>query len=269
MGRSGQIGQETGLFAEERRRRILETLDADSRVLVNDLSARFGVSAATLRNDLKELERGGLLRRTHGGAVRVESAIAEHTADVALTEHLSAKVAIGRAAAQLVGDGDTILCDSGSTTFELVRALGGRRGVTVITNDFTIAAEAERTLVDGSIVMLGGTVRRGFHYTIGPETVEALRRLAAPTAFLAASAFSFERGFTVHTLALSLFKQALIERSERHVMLIDSTKLGTYTTARFADLCDMSDLIVDDRISGDDARSIREAEGGPRLVVAE
>ncbi|AEB07058.1 transcriptional regulator, DeoR family [Coriobacterium glomerans PW2] len=256
------------LFAEERRNRILELLASESRVLVGDLSMRFGVSPATLRNDLRDLDAAGLLRRTHGGAVVREAVAVEQPADTAFAEHQEAKIAIGARAAQLVRDGETIFCDSGSTTFEFVRALASRRGITLITNDYAIASEAERLLPDCSINLLGGSVRNGFHYTTGSSAIDALMRFSAPLAFLAASAFSFERGFTVHTTDLSNFKRRMIERSERCVMLMDSSKIGTFTTVTFAELSDVSELVTDGRISSSDRLRFESCGESPIITIA-
>ena len=261
--------REKNLFAEERRERILDTLASDSRVLVNDLSERFGVSSATLRNDLRELEGAGLLRRTHGGAVAMESQAIEHSAEQALSEHEAAKAAIGRAAAAQVHDGEIVLCDSGSTTIEFVRALSGRHGLTIVTNDYTIAAEVERLLSDCTTVLLGGVVRPGFHYTMGFPTIESLSHLSAPVAFIAASAFSFERGFSVHTLDLASFKRTMISRAERRVVLLDSSKFNQFTTVSFADLQDIDEIITDSDIPDDVRARIESMDNGPKLTIAE
>lgn len=260
--------QERGLFAEERQQRILAILSERSRVLVNELSEYFGVSTATLRNDLRELEQEGKLRRTHGGAVAIESRIPEQLAEAAISEHHNAKQAIGKAAAELVHDDDVLFCDSGSTTLEFIRALAGRRNLTIITNDFLIASESERVITQSNIIFLGGSVRTGFHYTVGSATIDTLSCLSAPTAFLATSAFSFERGFSIHTLDLALFKQMLIDRSEQHIMLLDSSKIGAFTTVNFAQLSDISTLIVDDFISEKDRIRLEDTEDGPNIIIA-
>ncbi len=266
---SSASSTDRNLFAEERRQRILDELNQSGRILVNDLSDRFGVSSATLRNDLRDLEAAGLLQRTHGGAVPAprDSIMAEHSAEAALSENQPAKVAIGRRAAELVHDGDTLFCDSGSTTIELVRACAGKRGLTIITNDYCIAAEAEHLIPDVTITLLGGNVRDGFHYTMGSMTVQMLSKLSAPTAFLAASAFSSERGFTVHTLDLASFKHMMLKRSERHVVLMDSSKFDHFTTATYADLSDMDMLITDAGISEGDRQLIERHPNGPQLVI--
>lgn len=256
------------LFAEERRRRILEMLSRDSRVLVSDLAERFGVSQATLRNDLRELEAAGLLRRTHGGAVAVDSLVTEPSADAAQSVNGSAKVAIGRRAAELVHEGDVIFCDSGSTTAELVRQLPPMSDLTIITNDFNVALMAERRLAGCSIVFIGGTVRNGFHYTTGSVAVERVGRLFASTAFVAANAFSFERGFTTHAVEVAAYKRKLIEHAEKTCMLMDSSKVGTVAMVTFAQLGDVSVLVTDSGITEADRHRILQAEDAPKLVIA-
>ena len=262
-------GDTRRLFAEERRRKILDAVSRDSHVLVNELSEQFGVSTATLRSDLRALEAENLLKRTHGGAVAVDAIAVEHSADQALLERTSAKQLIGRAAAELVHDGDTLFCDSGSTTVDLVRALTGRNYLTVITNDYTVAAEAERNLPNSSIVLLGGVLRNGFHYTMGAATVDSVSRLSASLAFIATSAFSFERGFSVHTLDLAAFKRKIIERADRSVVLMDSSKFDTFAMASYAELDDISALVTDSGISEKNRELI--AANAPELefIVAE
>ena len=254
------------LFAEERRRRILDMLSSDSRVLVSDLSERFGVSAATLRNDLRDLEGAGLLRRTHGGAVSIETKAVELSADIAQAENSNAKSAIGRAAAARIEEGDVIFCDSGSTTVEMVRALPALQDLTIITNDATIVFEAEQRLPSCRIIALGGIVRNGFHYTMGAVTVDQVSRLSATKAFVASSAFSFDRGFSTHTVDLSLFKRKLIERSHEAYVLMDASKFGTFATSTFAALDEVDALITDSGIDGK-VRALID-ESGTELVVA-
>ena len=179
----------------------------------------------------------------------LEELARERPADAALNENKGAKEAIGRTAAGLVSKGDTLFCDSGSTTLELVRALPPLEGITLITNDIKIALEAESRLTQPNIILLGGRIRNGFHYAMDAGTIASAATLCAPLAFIAASAFSFELGFTVHTGELAMFKRQILERSERAVALLDASKLGAYTTASFATPGDFDALIVDAGIS--------------------
>lgn len=255
------------LFAEERRQRIVDTVSKESRVLVSDLSERFGVSQATLRNDLRNLEAANLLKRTHGGAVSLEVVAHEEPADAAITVNRTAKELIGAKAASFVGEGDVIFCDSGTTTLEMIRALPPLEGLTVITNDYKIALSAENRLKNPRIVLLGGTVRNGFHYALDSSTIDSASTLSATIAFIAASAFSFDRGFSVHTVDLANFKRVLINRSEKRVALIDSSKLGCYTTATFAQLDDFDALVCDRGMSEADEKAMRMTAPNLRLEL--
>ena len=154
---------EQTLYLEERHDAILRLLDEKASVRVSDLSDRFGVSSATIRKDIKALERLGKLRRTHGGAIRIAPNDTEVRFDAAQAVAHREKVRIGRAAAKFVADGDTILVQSGTTCLELVRALEGKRDLTLITCDMAIAMEAEAKLVDSCIILIGGVLRVGYH----------------------------------------------------------------------------------------------------------
>lgn len=260
--------RDRNLFAEERRRRIVDMLSRESRVLVSDLSKHFGVSTATLRNDLRDLEAAGLLRRTHGGAMALETPVIEHAADVAQSEHNGAKTAIGHVAASLVEPGDVIFLDSGSTTLELIRAIDETPGLTFITNDATHVLAIESRLSGCNIVQLGGTVRNGFHYTIGAATVDQARRLSATKAFIATNAFSIERGFSTHSIELTAYKRTMIERSRQTIVLMDSSKFGTFAASTFAALDDIDTLVTDSGIPDATRARIEGIEDGPDLITA-
>lgn len=261
------LEDDKNLFAEERRKRIVDTVSKESRVLVSDLSERFGVSQATLRNDLRNLEAANLLKRTHGGAVSLEVVAREKPADAAITVNRTAKELIGAEAAKFVSDGDVIFCDSGSTTLEMVRALPALEDITILTNDYKIALSAENRLKSPRIVLLGGTVRNGFHYALDSSTIDGASMLSATIAFVAASAFSFDRGFSVHTMDLANFKRVLIDRSEKRMLLLDSSKMGCYTTATFAQLDDFDAMVCDRGMSREDEQTIRETVPSLRLEL--
>ena len=164
--------QKTTLFAEERRRRIVERVNEKKTVSVDELCLLFGVSPATIRTDLNELSDAGLLCRTHGGAVSVQGVSYENLSRSVVT-NISAKQAIAEKALELIFDRDTVLLDAGSTTMELARLLKKRNGLTVIVNDLAIASVLENT-TDATVVFLGGVLRRGIHSCVGPIAEQAL-----------------------------------------------------------------------------------------------
>ena len=117
MNKSG----EDGMFAEERKHMIVDLVNKNIKTTVNNLCEEFSVSPATIRNDLRELEEAGLLKRTHGGAISNIKANYEPNAYQKEIEHVNEKKAIAKRAAQYVHEGDTIALDTGTTTFELAK----------------------------------------------------------------------------------------------------------------------------------------------------
>ncbi|HEV3484180.1 MAG TPA: DeoR/GlpR family DNA-binding transcription regulator, partial [Vicinamibacterales bacterium] len=126
------------MFAEERKQQILAALQRDPAVRVVDLGRAFQVSVASIRRDLADLERSGLLKRTHGGAVSNRLALAEPSLAEKKDRHQAEKEAIATVAAALVQPGDTIFLDSGSSTRAIALELRHRRGMTVVTNALNI-----------------------------------------------------------------------------------------------------------------------------------
>ena len=169
------------LFAEERKSRIIELLNENSKLVVPDLCDYFEVSPATIRNDLRELENGGLLKRTHGGAILNTKTGYELNSYQKGVKNLAAKQAIARYAVNLVDDGDTIAIDTGTTTLEFAKLLAGKNGITAVVNDIGIAKQLEENS-DTNIILTGGILRRNFHCTIGPIAQKALEGLSVDKA---------------------------------------------------------------------------------------
>ncbi|MDR3050198.1 MAG: DeoR/GlpR family DNA-binding transcription regulator [Oscillospiraceae bacterium] len=255
---------ERTLFTEGRRERILALLDAQANLRVAELCQRFGVSAATIRSDLRALARSGRLHRTHGGAMTLFKAGFEPTPQIKQGHHLTEKQRIAKFAATLVEEGDTVALDAGSTTMELARALCERKGLTVVTYDVEIATYLDARS-DAAVYLAGGQLRKGFNMATGAMTVSAIRSLNVDIAFLGANAFSMEKGFTTPKSELVEVKQALIAIANRSVALVDSGKLGRASFLKFADPRDVDMLVTDSGVPGKMADAIRE--GGLSLRV--
>lgn len=145
------------LFAEERKKEILDLLEKQNKVFVPDLCDFFNVSPATIRTDLRILDNEGLLKRTHGGAVKLSKATYEPTSDFKLSQKSEEKKKIAEYAIQLIENSDTIALDTGTTTLELAKLLPSKHGLTVITNDIAIATFLEQNS-DAKVIMLGGII---------------------------------------------------------------------------------------------------------------
>jgi DeoR family fructose operon transcriptional repressor len=268
MGKSKETHSSNGqLFAEERKSIILSKIDEGAKVLVQDLSEYFDVSQATIRTDLRELEKLGMLVRTHGGAIPTGKARLElNTAQKEVTRR-EEKKRIAREALNHVDDGDTIAIDTGTTTFEFADTLSVRRDLTVVTNDIRIAANLEEK-TDHHIILIGGAVRKGFHCTIGTKALEALRDINVDKAFLAANAFAFDSGFSTPSIEHAEIKNRMREMSLKTFMLMDSDKIGKIAFYTFAGAGDIDVFITDSGIAGNAAESIRAMAEGLELILA-
>lgn len=239
------------IYLEERRDAILSMLESDEVVRIADLSERFHVSPATIRKDMRSLEREGLIRRTHGGAIKPQRDH-EMKLEMAAVSACDEKARIGRAAAELVHDNDILFVQAGTTCRQFVRALKGKRHLTLFVSDFEIAMDIERLLPDSEIVFIGGSVRAGYHYTHGTEAIRQLLTYRIPTAFMCTNAFTFDIGFSTHKLGQANWLQAQAQVTTRHVMMLDSSKFGVSAPYGAFGLRDIDCLVTD---SGMDERT--------------
>lgn len=252
-----KINEQTPLFAEERREQIVQLLDARSKILVPELCEHFQVSPATIRTDLRDLESEGRLRRTHGGAIPIGKAGFEMEPKVKQVEHIGEKMRIAAKAAELIEDGDTIALDTGSTTFELAKRLVDRANLTIVTTDLEIARLLENHS-DASVILIGGAVRRGFHCTMGPMAVSSLSGLNVDKAFMAANAFSIDKGFTTPNFENVEVKKMMLSIAAESIMLMDSSKIGRISFIKFADMTEIDRLITDTGLNKKTLKTLEE-----------
>ena len=239
------------LYAEQRRNRIMEMVRTEGQVTVNDLCDLFQVSATTIRIDLTELERKGLLERTHGGAIPVQNARFELTSSEKSSKNISAKIAIASEAMAFIHEGASIAIDTGTTGMELARQLAasGIPQLTVVTNDFVTAACLEQ-MESCQVVLLGGMVRPGFHCTTGTAVIRQLSELYIDTFFAATNGIDFTRGLSTPAQEIATIKQSMIAVSKRTILLADHSKFNTNAFCKFADISDV-DVIISDQLKPD------------------
>ncbi len=253
------------MFAEERRQQIVELLRRAGKVTVDDLITRFGVSAPTIRADLSLLEKQGLLRRTHGGALPVESTLYEPPYSIREMKNLAEKRAIARVAASLVQDEETVLLDAGTTTFEVAVQLKQRRGLKVVTNSLSIALELmERK--DMEVVLLGGTVQPARRALLGELALHALEMLYVDHAFLSFNGVDLQAGYTSVDFEAAAVKRKMMQHARQVIVVADHAKLGQVAFAQVAPIGAAHVLIVDSGASPDVLRAIEET--GVRVLVA-
>jgi DeoR family transcriptional regulator of aga operon/DeoR family fructose operon transcriptional repressor len=229
------------VFAEERQDHIARIVEEHGRARVSDLATTFRVSGVTIRKDLAVLERQGRLVRTHGGAMTVGRAGAERAFDVRERLQRDEKDAIGRAAAAMVVDGESIALDASTTALALARHLKGRGGwlhLTVITNGLRIASELAGHPGIG-VVMPAGFLRWEALSLVGPLGEGLFEKVNIQKAFMGAAGFSIEAGLSDATEEEAQIKRLMVEGASEVVGLVDHTK---WERAAFATFCETADL---------------------------
>ncbi|MGE5508554.1 MAG: DeoR/GlpR family DNA-binding transcription regulator [Chitinophagales bacterium] len=247
------MGQEA-VLPEDRRRRILEHIQSNRCAKSEDLARELGVSLATVRRDLDTLVARGLISRTHGGAVPpIASTAFERRYSEKQRLCREEKRRIGAAAAALVGDGETLILDSGSTTLEVARNLTKHRNLTIITYDLLIATELEFD-PSTTLIVAGGLRRAGFCVCVGALTENFLREVRVNKSFLSADAVDLEHGITNATFAELGVKQLIIKAASEVILVADHTKFGNVALARVGGVEQAHQVITD---SGVDAEVVR------------
>lgn len=248
--------KDEGIFAEERKHLIVDLVNKNYKTTVSNLCSEFSVSPATIRNDLRELEEAGYLKRTHGGAISNTKANYEPNSYQKEVEYMDEKKAIASVALQCINEGDTIALDTGTTTFELAKMLINFKNLTVVTNDLQIAAYLERNS-DATIIIAGGAVRRNFHCTTGKKAIDTIKDLNVDKTFLAANGISVKKGISTPNIDMARMKSVLIELADEIILLSDSSKLDKSTFVRFADLGQIDFLITDSNADRDYVELLR------------
>ena len=253
------------LLPHERHQQILEQARSRSRVEVATLADQLDVTSETIRRDLTALERRGLLRRVHGGAVHVERLGYEPPVEARREQQAAEKSRIGRAAREFLPDGGSIIIDGGTTTVELVRNLPHDLDLTVVTNSLQVAAMLSE-LPRVELLLLGGHLREVTGSAVGPWTTSALAGLRVDVAFVGTNGITPDAGLTTPNQTEAAAKRAMVTAANRVICLADHSKIGLTQLCRFASL-DEVDVIVTD--SGTDPDLAAElAAAGPEVVRA-
>ena len=250
---------------EERQQRIVETVRQNRQATIAELSHTFEVSDVTIRRDLRELAAKGELRRAHGGAVAAVPAPPEPPVVQRMTQSEACKSCIGRAAAALVSDGESVFIGSGSTTVYVVRNLVNRKNLTVVTNALTVASELA-TAPGVTVVVTGGMMRASELSLVGHITEQALREVRVDKVIIGMRAISLEAGMTNDYLPEVMTDRTIIEMAPELIVVADHTKFGNVASAYVAPVERITTLVTD---AAADHRVLTSFEElGIRVLVA-
>ncbi len=254
------------LLAEPRRMKILAWLQEEGSARVRDLRVAFGVSEATIRQDLEKLESDGHINRQHGGAFLRTLPKQVETLSLQHMENIEKKRKIGVKAASLVSDGETIILDAGSTTTEVAHNLVGRSSLTVITNALNIALLLGA--VPGYAVhMPGGQFKPPTLSLSGDKAADYFQDVLAGKLFLATAGVALDSGLTYPSFADLQLKQAMIKAASHVYLVADSTKINRSSFTRLGTLDVINSFVTDDGIRDEDVRAFESR--GIKVIIAE
>lgn len=232
----------------ERQSKIIEIVHDTGRISIPDICTMFGVSEMTARRDLNDLDRQGLLRRIHGGAIANLGRSYEPSFQTRAIKNQDAKTAIGLKAAELIYDGDSVALDVGTTTLEIVPGLRGKRNLTIVTSCLQVAARIVDQIsleVDARLIITGGIVRPRELSMIGPIPEQVYRDLHVDKAFIGIGGISLDDGLTEYNIEDAQIKRILLQNAREKIVVADGAKFGVTTFTSVTPLVAINKIVTD------------------------
>lgn len=231
------------MIPAERQRAILALLSNQQVISINDLTQQLDVSHMTIRRDIAKLEADGRVMSVSGGVQLTESIHLELPHDDKITQQREEKVKIGLHAAELIRPHSTIYLDAGTTTLEIAHQLTQRADLTIITNDFAIAAYL---MANSECVLYhtGGKVDRHNQSCVGEKAANLLREMNIDQAFVSTSSWNL-RGISTPSEDKVLVKKAIVAAAQNNYLVTDSSKYGRVATFHAVDISGFDKVITD------------------------
>ena len=256
------------MYPEERQQAIAARVLSQGRASVAELAQTYNVTTETVRRDLAVLDRAGVLRRVHGGAVPLRALhLVEPSVDEREATRIGHKQAIARAATEfLPRAGAAVLFDAGTTTARVATLLPADRDVLVVTNSVPVAARVA-AMKSVSLHLLGGRVRGLTQAIVGEQAVRTLESLRVDIAFIGTNGISVRHGLSTPDPEEAGVKRAMVDCANFVVVLADSSKIGHEDLVSFAPIDSVDVLVTDSEIAAPDYA--RLTEHGLDVVVAQ
>ncbi len=250
-------------MVEDRRTRLLELVRVRGFASLPELVDSLQVSESTVRRDLDYLEEVGSAKRTHGGVFYTGTSPKLPHFDERQPSQWEKKRAIAQKAVELIEDGDTLLLDGGTTTYELAQLLIGRP-LQIVTNSLPVA-NLFASNMNTDLVLMGGYVYPRTGVALGPYTNEMLGHLNVRKTILSVSGIN-NRGYYNNNLLLVETERAMMEAADEVIVVADSTKFGRQSLAHLSSLGAVQHLVVDDGLSEEWKQKLTTA--GVQVLIA-
>ncbi len=250
----------------ERRKSILTQISESGQVLVHELSKEFSVSEVTIRNDLEQLEKKNMLIRARGGAIKAERGVG---IDYRISEkdklNSDEKTRIGKKAAQLINEHDTIIIDSGTTTMEVARNLGHLNDLTVVSNAINIISQLIQ-LKNVNLIIPGGYLRKNSLSLVGPLAEKNLQNLYVDKVFIGVDGFDTKHGIYTPNIEEAHFNEIMITISKEVVVVCDSSKFHRRSLAYICGTDKIHTVVTDSGIPDEDRKRLEDT--GINVLIA-
>ena len=235
------------MLAEQRQNRVLQIINKQGFAEVENLAADLNVSLMTIRRDLQNLSRQGLINRQHGGATALVPVRGEIDYSFKKTSNRDSKKKIAETALRYIHDGDTLFLDSGTTTYEIALLLAGRKGLTVLTNDITMTAELLKYEVE--LILIGGIVQKQTGSISGQPAIEFIQQFRISTAFIGAASIDYEFNVMTPTIEKAYLKREVLKIATQTFLVADASKFYGHSLSKICRLSDLTGVITDKAFS--------------------
>lgn len=242
----------------ERLEQVQAMIRRQHAVRIEEVCTKLNISPPTARRDLERLEKNGIVRRVHGGAVLAERRLEEPLFDDKTSIALQEKMKIAALAAELIDTNDTIYLDGGSTLLELARLLRKHKGINIVTNSLRIAIELSGS--GPTVTLVGGKLRRRSQTIVGSLTSLLLSQLHFDKAFMGTIGFSIKDGMTTTNPDEAYTKRLAMGQAGEVLLLADSSKMGKTSFAHAGDLSAISRLITDKKADPEFVEALQELD---------
>lgn len=233
------------MLTEERKKKIIKMLDTDGIVQIQHLAEVFDVSIYTIRRDLSDLEEKGMLKKTHGGAVKIEKSMWLPTIEEGQKEAIDEKKAIAARAAHYIENGDTLFLMGSTITHFIIPYIGDKK-ITVVTNSLDVGKSLS---LHGNIdtIIIGGRIKNYKANILGSRAIHDVESYYFDKAFIPCGGVQAKSGITTSTIDTADFLRALVNSSRENILIADYRKIGRVTFSKVCDISRFKRLITDNK----------------------
>lgn len=212
---------------------------------IDELCKEFDISKSTVRRDIDELETQGIIKKVYGGVVLVKTeennVVPISVREINLIEE---KKKIAKVAAEMINDNDVVIIDAGSTTVQMIKFLGAKKNITIITNSISVINDAI-PCEELNIILTGGNLLRDTNSLVGIDAINIIKSLNARIAFIGATGISLTRGISNSSMIEAEIKKAMIRSADKIILMVDNTKFDVASLVTFAELDYIDEIITD------------------------